>query len=616
MLSRHTILGNGDPTPGCLWVTLPVASSSSPGNGTESNRAPGRQGNSSRSMEPRAEQSGSSNQRWSNFVHSTSSNWQRGKPLPRQSWGADYSQEYGMGEVRTDLYWLIPLMIVIGMGALLLPLCSALMTAMAQAPYAYAGQGLNGQPVSQAYGHEGQLPFYSPLDYSGNDNNLAPIDASQALGDPSYGSNLSDENNVQSSLPVGPSKLLGLPSLPGTPPLPGDIYGPHYPERPLPMPGIQFPRGTGLDGGISFPADPSSDPSGVNYNTPSKPSEGRVLADSQNRLFRVRVTETPKSDQSRDPAVQRIIVNIRNRLGPERRLLFPPLNRIMLSLIAPRMLRFQFDMMLQAIVAEVVKKVVFPLIGVAAGGRGGAPAGGPATETGGGTRGTGGGASDSGGASGDGDTNEEENALPVKEVNQLLQQQLVAMGNSASKVAPTSFVVQAGPQGAPVMTAIQSPVTGMPGQMQFMVTGNQPGTGQQQQFIVQLQQPGGQIVGSGQAQQQVTATLVPMTINPMMGQASPMTGQNAGQPFMVMAQPGMGPLMTTQLTGQQVPLKPDQQIPQQIHIQFQMPSKGQHESLQVVSRDQAMAMSRPSDGQRDINNGDQSDHRDTDDQSS
>ena len=42
-------------------------------------------------------------------------------------YGGDYGHELGY---RSDFYWLIPLIIVIGMGALLLPLMSALMTAL------------------------------------------------------------------------------------------------------------------------------------------------------------------------------------------------------------------------------------------------------------------------------------------------------------------------------------------------------------------------------------------------------------------------------------------------------------------------------------------------------
>ena len=103
---------------------------------------------------------------------------------------------------------------------------------------------------------------------------------------------------------------------------------------------------------------------------------------------------TENGDQ--EPIVHKIILNIRNlrdRMnarglgtaisggeGPERRIFFPPISRVMLSLIAPRMLRFQFDMMLQAIIAEIGRKVVVPLIGVVAGGRGGPASSVPDTQ--------------------------------------------------------------------------------------------------------------------------------------------------------------------------------------------------------------------------------------------
>ncbi len=51
-----------------------------------------------------------------------------------------------------------------------------------------------------------------------------------------------------------------------------------------------------------------------------------------------------------------------NRFGPERRMFFP-FNRLVLSMVAPRLMRFQFEMMLHSIISEIVKKVVIPILG-------------------------------------------------------------------------------------------------------------------------------------------------------------------------------------------------------------------------------------------------------------
>jgi hypothetical protein len=51
-----------------------------------------------------------------------------------------------------------------------------------------------------------------------------------------------------------------------------------------------------------------------------------------------------------------------NRFGPERRMFFP-FNRIVFSMVAPRLMRFQFDMMLHSLISEIVKKVVIPILG-------------------------------------------------------------------------------------------------------------------------------------------------------------------------------------------------------------------------------------------------------------
>lgn len=52
---------------------------------------------------------------------------------------------------------------------------------------------------------------------------------------------------------------------------------------------------------------------------------------------------------------------------PERRL-FYPFNQLLLSLVAPRMMRYQFDMMMHSVLAELFKKVMLPAFGTAAAG--------------------------------------------------------------------------------------------------------------------------------------------------------------------------------------------------------------------------------------------------------
>lgn len=47
--------------------------------------------------------------------------------------------------------------------------------------------------------------------------------------------------------------------------------------------------------------------------------------------------------------------------GLERRVLFP-YNRLFLSMIAPRLMRLQFELMIQSVIAEIVKKVLIPIM--------------------------------------------------------------------------------------------------------------------------------------------------------------------------------------------------------------------------------------------------------------
>ena len=49
-------------------------------------------------------------------------------------------------------------------------------------------------------------------------------------------------------------------------------------------------------------------------------------------------------------------------MGAERRILIPLSSRILLSMLAPRLMRFQFDMMLSAIISEAVRKFVVPMM--------------------------------------------------------------------------------------------------------------------------------------------------------------------------------------------------------------------------------------------------------------
>lgn len=53
----------------------------------------------------------------------------------------------------------------------------------------------------------------------------------------------------------------------------------------------------------------------------------------------------------------------------KRLLLAPSISKVMLSLVAPKMLKLQFDLMLQAMFAEVVKKLVLPVVGAVARGK-------------------------------------------------------------------------------------------------------------------------------------------------------------------------------------------------------------------------------------------------------
>jgi hypothetical protein len=53
--------------------------------------------------------------------------------------------------------------------------------------------------------------------------------------------------------------------------------------------------------------------------------------------------------------------------GVSQRRIFNPLNRIILSIIGPRLMKFQLDMMVQAIISELVKKLLLPVVGIITG---------------------------------------------------------------------------------------------------------------------------------------------------------------------------------------------------------------------------------------------------------
>ncbi len=79
------------------------------------------------------------------------------------------------------------------------------------------------------------------------------------------------------------------------------------------------------------------------------------------QLLRLKVPVRPPSISSIH-IFNRLRSEMTNRFGPERRMFFP-FNRIVLSMVAPRLMRFQFEMMLHSLISEVVKKVVLPILG-------------------------------------------------------------------------------------------------------------------------------------------------------------------------------------------------------------------------------------------------------------
>lgn len=303
------------------------------------------------------------------------------------------------------------------------------------------------------------------------------------------------------------------------------------PPRPFrPYDGVTFPNnfGPGHDGGVLFP-DPNAPPTAgmppSPMSVPTMPmTPGMEAMPPTDALSPYAYPQRTPVFQMSDttpttpaPAVQKVVLNIgslRNRArNADRRMLLPPFSRIMMAMIAPRMLRFQFDMMVQAIVAEVVRKVIFPLIGVVARGAGGGQSPPPPDSS--------------------NEIDEEDPDVeppPVRVVQ-------VPSGNAG----PATFVVQSPVQGAPVVTA--QPAGASPGQLSFVLTASDPnGQIAPQQFVIQLQ--------TSSAGTPATTTSTPMTaavIPVSVTGTTPQVAQPAVQKFTI-------PLsMLQQLTPTQTP---------------------------------------------------------------
>ena len=79
------------------------------------------------------------------------------------------------------------------------------------------------------------------------------------------------------------------------------------------------------------------------------------------QLLRVKVPVRPPSIASIQ-ILNKLRSKVTNSFGPQRRMIFP-FNRLILSMVAPRLMRFQFDIMLHSIISELVKKIVIPIMG-------------------------------------------------------------------------------------------------------------------------------------------------------------------------------------------------------------------------------------------------------------
>lgn len=149
-------------------------------------------------------------------------------------------------------------------------------------------------------------------------------------------------------------------------------------QGPYRQPGVDFPDqrlSPAVDGGVQFPNEPGMVDAGVGpdgipmMGVPRMPRpmspvglDGMVMgpngpmqgAPYNQSPYPPRVNPLIQiADKHADPPVQKIVLNlnnlsgladnVRNRVrgGPDRRLLLPPFSRVMMSLIAPRMLRFQ-----------------------------------------------------------------------------------------------------------------------------------------------------------------------------------------------------------------------------------------------------------------------------------
>lgn len=397
------------------------------------------------------------------------------------------------------------------------------------------------------HGHEPyQPPIRPPLSSAGQPHNRLPTHKP-----PSFSSNQPNHFEAIDRFPT--SRIRDQPynsfNRPNRDYLPNGLHPQLHPPRPLPdhiLPNrpthqsarypITFPHKLAQPAdGVLFPSDYAA-----RYN---EPRYSRPLPDGRPSEY----TE----NEPNDLAPRQLIINLKNRMGPERRLL-PPFNRIMLSLIAPRMLRFQMDMMVQAIVSEIVRKVVFPLIGVIAGGRGQGQAS-PDTSQGNEIE-----------DSEPENAAKEDDAEPIKFTHQQPAATWPATGTGTGTGygqavgPPTSFVIPSGVHGAPIVTAVQNPAS--PGQLQYIITSHpaanansQQQAQQQRQFLVQLNAP--QAANSAGVQQpftsanpQMTATLMPVPLSMPLPMANGQHQQQLMQPVMqMMPQPLMQQQQPSQL---------------------------------------------------------------------